>query len=123
MRKYNIKEDFPSILELFNMKFGKKHDYLLVFNSYYKYQFAYNIVHFGKDPKYISSSDSLLSLYSFINRGMYKNDYPLPKTPLTEYLFDDADYYNLLDRFNQIDNKLKKQRDENIKKYSGIQAR
>ena len=84
---------------------------------YNRYLFHLSIEHFGKDPKYISKDDKALGLFGFINTGTYNvvSD-KIPKTPLTEYLFGDEDYYDLVDRFNVINNRLEKKRAENLKK-------
>lgn len=115
LNKYNIKETEDDISEVLKMKFGKKPDYEKVFNSYKTYILAHSIKHFGKDPKYISASDSIISLYSFINRMMYLKDYTIPKTPLTEYLFGDDDFYEIIAKFDTIEAKLKKERKESLK--------
>ena len=119
LKEYKIQEDGTQIMTIILMK--KKliniDEVRLMFDQYTKYRFAHNVKHFGTEEKYISKDNQLSSFYDFINRAQYKQDFKLPKTTLTEYLFDDKDFYELVARHDTIMKTLQAKRDKNVANY------
>ena len=89
-----------------------------IIDKYRKYCFFKQIQHFGKDLKYVKSEEKTLSLDMWLASNGHKASLVFPRTPLTEYLFGEHDYYDLVKRANKLKEDLKKQREENIKKYN-----
>ena len=91
------------------------------FDNYKRYCFSLDVLNIGTDTKFIKSENRKVSLFNFLNRRMHLNRWVLEKTPFVEAMFGDRDFYELVDKFNKINDKLKKKRAANLKKY-GIDA-
>jgi len=86
--------------------------------KYKRYLFHKSLEVFGIEERFISKDKKPDDFGIWAMGYGYKNEYPMPKTTLTKYLFGDQDFYDIVDRFNEIDNNIKKQRAESIKKHN-----
>ena len=76
-----------------------------------------NISNFGTETKYISKQNKIIDFDSFIFGDLYSNDFPMPKTNLTNALFGERDFFDLYDKFLEVDEKIQHKRKQALVKF------
>ena len=85
--------------------------------KYKIYLVSFNINTFDKEEKYISKADQKISFSQFLFERKHLLETPLPRTKITDYIFGDNNFDDMLNKMNEIDEKMKGYREKNIKKY------
>ncbi len=110
------------VLQRISDKIGNDDDdtVTLVLDRYKRYMLSHRIMNLGTEIKFIAKDNKLMNLDDFVFRRLYNDSFPIPKTPLTEYMFGDRDFFELYDAFLEVDNKIKDSRKKAIVKLNKI---
>ena len=87
-------------------------------DAYKRYVFSYKIKNFDTEEKYIKASNKLINFDSFIFADQHLKSFPMPKTPLTNALFGDRDFFELYDKFLEVDAKIQEKRQQALIKFN-----
>jgi hypothetical protein len=110
------------ILEKIRSNFNRisHKDVEFVCDKYNSYLFVTNISNFNTENKYISKERRAIAFDDFIFREDYNDEFPMPKTPLTDALFGDRDFFEMHDKFLAIDKEMKDARAKGLVKFKRI---
>ena len=92
-----------NILNIINLREGNtdKETINEILKRYFQYILAHRIENVSRDEKYIAKADKMVNLYDFIFKLMHRRSFPIPKTKLTEALFGDRDFFEMVASFEK----------------------